>query len=112
MLKDNLKLTSLNLGSIVYPPRSTLGPRIQPSLQFVILYAGAMTVWIDHLPYEVPLRSITVLFPEHHEYFVFAQTTTTHHSWVHLFFEEYPEQLMTRLQMSLVHSLSVRRWMI
>ena len=98
MLDHELLLTDIHLGTIVYPPRSTLGPRVQLSLQFVLLHTGTMTIWIDHVRCDIPLRSVTVLFPGHSEHFVFATETTTHHSWIHLFFEDYSESIMMRFQ--------------
>lgn len=88
----------VTVGDVVYPPGSTLGPRIQPWLQFVFVYAGQITLQIDEQVYLIPANSAFVLYPGHHEYFVFADDCETVHSWVHLEFVKLDDKLVERLQ--------------
>ncbi|GCE31814.1 AraC family transcriptional regulator [Dictyobacter alpinus] len=88
----------VTVGDVVYPPGSTLGPRIQPWLQFVFVYAGQITLRIDQQVHVIPANSAFVLYPGHHEYFVFAEDCETVHSWVHLDFTELDPELIARLR--------------
>ncbi|GLV60999.1 hypothetical protein KDH_78170 [Dictyobacter sp. S3.2.2.5] len=72
------------VGEVVYPPGSTLGPRIQPTLQFVFVHAGRITIRIDERTHIIPANSAFVLYPGHREYFAFAEDCETIHSWIHI----------------------------
>src|SRR5690349_12265609 len=72
------------IGEVVYPPGSTLGPRIQPTLQFVFVHAGRITIRIDEQEHVIPANSAFVLYPGHREYFAFAEECETVHSWMHI----------------------------
>ncbi|GER91375.1 hypothetical protein KDW_55370 [Dictyobacter vulcani] len=88
----------VTVGDVVYPPGSSLGPRIQPWLQFVFVYTGQITLQLDEYVYCIPANSAFVLYPGHQEYFVFADDCETVHSWVHLDFVKPDHMLIERLQ--------------
>ena len=85
------------VGDVLYPPGGTLGPRIQPSLELVLLHAGEMTVWIDDEKRFAPAGSAAVLFPGHEERFAFAADAETHHTYAHLWLGPLPDDLAQRL---------------
>jgi AraC-like DNA-binding protein len=72
------------VGDVVYPPGSTLGPRIQPTIELVMLHSGEMSVWIDDVRHDAPVNTVSILFPGHVERFVFAEHTETRHSFMHI----------------------------
>ena len=90
--------TPPSFGEIVYPPNGTLGPRIQRSIQIVVVYRGSMSVWVDDERVDVMANTVCVLLPGHREEFAFAEDTETHHSWAHYgddgHFEEFLERLL------------------
>jgi AraC-like DNA-binding protein len=88
---------SVSFGEIVYPLKSTLGPRIQRSIQIVIVYRGSVAVWIDDYLTGVAAGAALLLLPGHREYFAFSNTTETQHSWVHLPADWYSDPFMDRL---------------
>lgn len=86
------------VGEVVYPPGSTLGPRIQPTLQFVFVHAGRITIRIDEQTHTIPANSAFVLYPGHREYFVFADDCETIHSWIHISLALVEEDMIRRLR--------------
>lgn len=86
------------VGEVVYPPGSVLGPRIQYSLELVMVHTGDMTVWIDGVRHYAPAGSIGLLFPGHEERFVFAPAAETHHSYAHIMLPRLPADLHQRLR--------------
>jgi AraC-like DNA-binding protein len=74
-----------SVGEIVYPPGSTYGPRVQPSLQLVMVHSGSVNLLIDKQNRKLPKNSVGLLFPGHQEYFVFDRHLATHHSWLHFY---------------------------
>jgi AraC-like DNA-binding protein len=93
---DSLLPSDITAGEIIYPPGGTHGPRIQTSIQLVLLYSGEMSVWIDGERRDAAANTVTLLLPGHREHFVFARNTSTHHAWVHLWFED-AQPLIERL---------------
>lgn len=87
-----------SFGEAMYPPGGKLGPRLQPNLQLVLLDAGEAKIWIDGVLHTLPANSGCILFPGHEEFFLFAEATETHHTWLHLYASQYPQALMARLQ--------------
>jgi AraC-like DNA-binding protein len=81
-LLHNLSIDSTYGGSILYPPGSRFGPRIQPDLQLVLLHTGIMTVLIDDTPYDVQPGQVILLKPGHQEHFTFAKEQETWHRWI------------------------------
>jgi len=90
--------TAVSAGTTVYPPGGRFGPRIQLTLQFVMLHSGNMTVWIDGQPRYADANTVCVLFPHHEEEFVFAEDEATAHSWLHISIHELPTTLQERLE--------------
>ncbi len=73
-----------SVGSTLYPPGSTLGPRIQAYVQLVFLHFGTLTVNVDGTKQALKADTVGLLLPGHEEYFEFARTTETLHSYVHI----------------------------
>jgi len=89
--------TDVQFGTVTYPPKGKLGPRIQLNLQLVMLHSGSMTVWVDGKLRYVSANTVCVLFPGHEERFMFDETCETHHSWVHICAPSLREELVARL---------------
>ena len=87
----------VQFGSIIYPPGGTCGPRIQRTVQLVMLHSGSMRVWIDGTPQDVGANTICVLFPEHEEHFLFDEGCETHHSWLHIIVPSLQKDFAMRL---------------
>ena len=87
----------VSVGEVIYPPGGTFGPRLQRTLQLVMLHSGHMTVWIDGVPHTAPADTVCVLFPRHEERFAFAEECETWHSWLHIFIPQLSETLLARL---------------
>ncbi|GAC1398059.1 MAG: AraC family transcriptional regulator [Ktedonobacteraceae bacterium] len=89
--------TDVQFGTVTYPSKGKLGPRIQLNLQLVMLHSGSMTVWVDGKLRYVSANTVCVLFPGHEERFTFDETCETHHSWVHIRAPSLREELVARL---------------
>lgn len=87
----------VSIGDVVYPPGGHLGPRFQRNLQLVILHSGHMTIWIDNEQWQAPAQSVTILFPDHEERFVFAENAETWHSWIHIYAPQLSSEILERL---------------
>ncbi len=88
-----------NAGTITYPPRSTLGPRVQLGCQLVVVHSGFVRVTVDDRDREIPPSHVGLLLPGATEYFVFGHGyETTRHSWIAL-----PPDLLAR---ELLHALT------
>jgi len=78
-----LMLRSLpNTGFVVYPPRATFGPRLQPDYQLVLVHAGAAHVTIDGAGRDIPSGHVGLLRPGHEEAYSFRRDGETSHSWI------------------------------
>jgi AraC family transcriptional regulator of arabinose operon len=88
----------VSAGLVVYPPNGTLGPRWQPSVQFVFIHRGSMTVRVDSQPFTAAQGTVTLLLPYHEERFEFSTTSETEHSWFHLTYNTPPPELIARLE--------------
>jgi len=83
----------VKVGALNYPPRGTLGPRIQSTIELVMIHQGEMTVYIDNKPFYAPNNTITIFFPGHEEYYLFSKEMNTFHSYLHLSIQRIPETL-------------------
>jgi AraC-like DNA-binding protein len=92
-----LVIKSTRAGTVVYPPGSIFGPRIQQDLQLVLLHTGAMTVKIEDTSLTMPPGHITLLKPGYEETFYFAKTEETWHRWIAISFEKLPHALTVSL---------------
>jgi AraC-like DNA-binding protein len=70
-------------GSIIYEPQGTYGPRVQDHYQFVIVYSGQATIYIDGHASYLGRDEVAFLKPGHFEFFEFCKDSSTHHSWCH-----------------------------
>ena len=96
--ETNLWPSEIGAGQVTYPPGGTLGPRLQPNLQLVIIHSGAMSVWIDNKLYQAGANTVFLLLPGHSERFDFAKHAETTHSWLEAFIlPPLPDLLRLRL---------------
>ena len=90
--------TTATYGDIVYPPGSTYGPVIQPTIELALVHSGSMSFWVDGTRCEAPAGSASLLLPGHRHRFAFSPGAETHHSWLHLWATDgYPPALLERL---------------
>jgi AraC-like DNA-binding protein len=73
-----------SVGSTLYPPESTLGPRIQAYVQLVFLHFGSVDIFVDEVRHTLKSNNVQLLLPGHEEYFEFADEQETLHSYVHI----------------------------
>lgn len=85
-------------GTVVYPPGSRFGPRVQADLQLVLLHTGAMTVYIDEVPHTIQPGQVILLKPGHQEQFLFAKEQETWHRWIAVHVGELTEQQRDQLE--------------
>jgi AraC family transcriptional regulator of arabinose operon len=71
-----------NAGVVTYPPRATLGPRLQPEYQLVLVHTGSARVTVHGIPREIPAGHVGLLLPGTTEFFAFAPDRQTRHSWI------------------------------
>ena len=74
-------------GDVVYTPGGTNGPRLQPNYQLILIHQGHVTIEIDARAYTLNRGEVALLKPGHREFFRFAETTRTRHSWCHFDWE-------------------------
>lgn len=84
--KNNFWPDFIKAGDITYPAKSTLGPRIQRTIEFVLLEKGYIEVRVDGKKYKCFENSITILFPGHKEFYSFSKKGITKHSYIHISF--------------------------
>lgn len=89
---------SVLAGEVVYPPGGVFGPRVQMTLELVMLHEGEMTVWIDDERRYAPAGTVSILFPGHVERFAFAPDRETRHSFMHIAVPNLPETINARLR--------------
>lgn len=83
----------VKIGEIVYPPGGSLGPRIQPTIEFIIIYEGEMNVLIDNINYFAESNSVTMMLPGHQEFYRFSKNSQTYHRYVHISIQDLPSKL-------------------
>lgn len=88
---------NMTVGDVVYPPGGVLGPRLQYSIELVMVHTGSMTVWVDGQRRYAPAGSVAILFPDHEERFAFATKTETHHSFTHIWLPNLSDATQQRL---------------
>ncbi|MFC3797645.1 helix-turn-helix domain-containing protein [Cohnella sp. GCM10012308] len=86
------RLSNAVAGSIVYPPGSKFGPRIQQDIQLVMLYAGEMTVTVSGRPLHVTPGHVILLKPGLEESFVFSKREDSWHRWIAVHYEGLSER--------------------
>lgn len=74
-------LSRLEFGEVVYEAGGTHGPRVQEEAQLVLVHAGHAEIQVDAATRHVPPGHCILLLPGRHEYFRFAPSTHTRHSW-------------------------------
>jgi AraC-like DNA-binding protein len=83
----------VKVGALNYPPGGTLGPRIQSTIELVMIHQGEMTVYIDSKPFYAPNNTTTIFFPGHEEHYHFSKEMNTFHSYLHLSIPRMPETI-------------------
>jgi AraC family transcriptional regulator of arabinose operon len=68
-------------GDVVYEPSGFCGPRTQQDFQLVVMYDGEAHIEIDSMVQHLPAQHVSLMKPDHAEYFRFTETHRTHHSW-------------------------------
>jgi len=71
----------VTFGDVTYAPGGTCGPRVQPDYQLVAIYEGEAHITVDDRVNHLPPHHVALMRPGHHEFFHFAEATTTHHTW-------------------------------
>jgi AraC-like DNA-binding protein len=79
---DLLAPERVSVGTIVYPPGGTLGPRTQADVQLVIVHSGSARIWVDGASRRLAAGQVGLLLPGHRERFAFDPAVPTRHSWV------------------------------
>jgi AraC family transcriptional regulator len=88
----------VSYGEIVYPPGSTYGPGIHPTIEIGFVYTGTMKASLGDLQVTVDEGMACLVIPGQRAYFEFSETAETHHSWVHFWGPDgYPGALLDRL---------------
>jgi AraC-like DNA-binding protein len=87
-----------SVGSTLYPPESTLGPRIQAYVQLVFLHFGSVDIYVDDRQYTLKSNSVQLLLPGHEEFFEFASDQETLHSYVHIPPASLSDEVQQRLE--------------
>jgi len=85
---------SVYIDDVIYPPESTLGPRIQLNVQLVFLHSGSITVWVDEHKHVMQAGQVMLLLPAHREYFEFDKQHQTEHSYLHWYNDPMPDDFI------------------
>jgi AraC-like DNA-binding protein len=95
---SEIDVRAVSVGTVIYPPGGTLGPRTQRDLQLVLVHAGSALVWVDESPRRLAAGEVGLLLPGHLERFEFDAGTATRHSWVQAHVPDAPAALSSRLE--------------
>jgi AraC family transcriptional regulator len=88
----------VSYGEIVYPPGSTYGLRVHPTIEVGFVYSGAMRAWLGDERVDVDEGMACLVIPGQRSFFEFSATSETHHSWVHFWAPDgHPPVLLERL---------------
>ena len=71
-------------GRITYPPGGTLGPRIQSTIEFILIHRGEMLVTVDRKIFHAATNTVSIMLPGHKEYYAFSKHEATCHSYLHI----------------------------
>jgi len=72
---------AVTFGDVTYQPGGECGPRVQQDYQLVAIYEGEAHILVDDAQCYLPAQHIALMRPGHSEFFRFALTTKTHHTW-------------------------------
>jgi len=88
---------SVTYGEIEYPPESTFGPFLQPCIELSFIHSGGLSLWVDDKRYEVGSGSVCLVLPGHTYNYIYSQTASTQHSWLHFWSKSgYDDTLIER----------------
>lgn len=74
----------VSFGQVQYQPGGYCGPRRQSQYQLVVMHSGTCRVAVDGLERELAVGEAHLFLPNHGEYFAFAATRKSEHSWCSL----------------------------
>lgn len=77
----NIRSATVTFGRVRYQPGGYCGPRIQHDYQLVWIHSGTCTLRVDQSVQTLTVGRVCLLTPGHNEYFIFDETTQTHHFW-------------------------------
>ena len=86
------------VGDVVYRPRGSCGPRVQPDYQLVVLHSGALDLKVDGRRVHAEAGEAILLSPRHREFFAFSRTQETRHSWCAINAEAVPRGLRKQFE--------------
>ena len=84
-------------GTLVYPPNSRFGPRVQADLQLVLLHTGRIDLYVDETLYPISPGHVVLLKPGHLEEFRFAKDHETWHRWITVITDDLPQETLKYL---------------
>jgi AraC family transcriptional regulator of arabinose operon len=96
-VEDVIRGSRVSFGEVAYPPGGTFGPRLQRSVQLVLVHDGAPGVVGHGEELSVASGHAALLLPGHLEYFRFSPAVQTRHSWVHFWSAGADVALLRRL---------------
>ena len=97
-LAEALGSSEVSFGAVTYAPGATFGPRVQRTVQLVLVHDGSAVVSIDGQRIQIGSGAACLLLPGPVEHFSFSPTRQTTHSWVHYWSAPHDLQLLDRLQ--------------
>lgn len=71
-----------NTGIVRYPPRATLGPRLQKDYQLVLVHTGSAHVQAGDAQRAIPAGHVGLQLPGRIEFYAFSPDKETRHSWL------------------------------
>jgi AraC-like DNA-binding protein len=74
-------LPRVQFGEVVYSPGGSVGPRMQPQYQLVLLIRGEATIKLNGRDHPLPAGHVALFRPKGREFFQFSKRTETQHSW-------------------------------
>lgn len=75
------KIEQYVVGEVVYKRAATFGPRVQGGLQVMYVYSGSARIAVDGCERILEAGEMTLLLPDHVEFFEFSVEEETHHGW-------------------------------
>lgn len=93
-----LPVVYADAGTVEYGPGGTFGPRVQTSLQLVLVHTGQAKIWVDDASFVVPKGHVALLLPGSTERFEFAREQRTWHRFIHTFVAELAPAVRAELE--------------
>ncbi len=71
----------VQFGEVIYRPGGSVGPRVQPQYQLVLLIRGEATIKLNGRDHPLLAGQVALFRPRGREFFQFSKSAETHHSW-------------------------------